>query len=577
MSDMSPADEAFWNKYMELDDEDEAPDEAADQMDEAKYHEAVYDEAEYDQYHGAEDEGRDWDGYAPYLGHTKIEHADADADAEDEDEDDGAEDDEEDADEDEDDAAEDDEAADRMDEDDDRADEVANPWGPPNDSNDARANAQSADVHTDVESDTDPAVKEVVGRMNRSYAWVEKQGAVYRFEHADFVSVTVLRQQFANTGIMVDVGQAKLKKLTDAEIWLRSPERRTHENVAFVPGGGPIVDHFINYWKGWGVVGVRGDLAPWNEMLDLHFAGNPAARRWFEQWAAYPIQHPGTKLTTAAVLWSTQQGVGKSMVGETIGQLYGKHSRTVTSAELQNKYNGWMRDCQFVLGEENSGSNQRSHANRLKVLITGETLFVNEKFQPAIELKNCMNLLFTSNHPDAFHLEAADRRFFIWEIIAARQPDEFYNRFIHWRDNQGGLAALMDHLQKLDLTGFLPKGNAPTTEAKLEMIQHSKCDTERWLDDRLEDQASVIATFGKEVFSLEELTEMYRRQGYGRITNKAMSMVFGKVYKLHAKLRVSLGKGMRRNLISLINHERWEAADASEWAAEYKRPTPMSL
>jgi len=50
----------------------------------------------------------------------------------------------------------------------------------------------------------------------------------------------------------------------------------------------------------------------------------------------------------------------------------------------------------------------------------------------------------------------------------------------------------MDHLLKIDLIGFAPKGNAPATEAKLEMIRQSKSDLERWLNDILEDEVSVI-------------------------------------------------------------------------------------
>lgn len=87
----------------------------------------------------------------------------------------------------------------------------------------------------------------------------------------------------------------------------------------------------------------------------------------------------------------------------------------------------------------------------------------------------------------AFHLDDADRRFFVWEITGDRKPNEFYDNFIDWRDKRGGLAALMDHLQRIDLTSFLPKGNAPMTDAKLEMIRQSKSDVERWLSDALED------------------------------------------------------------------------------------------
>jgi hypothetical protein len=416
---------------------------------------------------------------------------------------------------------------------------------------------------------------EIVDRLNSEYAWVEKVGRIYRFKFRDFVFFDNMRQQFANTGMKVNVGGSE-KWLNHAEIWQRSAKRRTHDNVKFIPGAPAIVDNCINFWEGWGTAPAAGDINPWNEMLDYIFSGDVAMRHWFEQWLAYPIQHPGVKLTTAVVLWSGRQGVGKSMIGETIGKLYGSHFVTITSEVLHGAFTGWMRDCQFALGEENSSSSQREDANRLKILITGATVFVNEKQQPAFQMDNRMNFLFTSNHSDAFYLEDADRRFFIWEIVADRQPGEFYDRFIDWRDNTGGLAALMDYLLKFDLTGFLPKGTAPVTEAKREMIQQSKTDLERWLCDTTEDVASVMAVFGKEVVHLDELTKIYCRERSCRVTSTAVSRAFRRM-GAHAKRRVVTKKKVRQNLISLINHQKWESADNDKWAAEYARPSPVRL
>lgn len=415
---------------------------------------------------------------------------------------------------------------------------------------------------------TAAAVDEIVDAMNERYAWVTKPCRIYRFEDRDFVSIEALRQQYANTSVRVSVGDS-VKAMTHADAWHRSPSRKTHANVDFVPGASSIVGNDINLWQGWGVAPVAGDIKPWKEMLEHLFSGHPDMRRWFEQWAAYPIQHPGEKLTTAVVMWSAMQGVGKSMVGETVGKLYGNHFRTISAAELHGQFNGWLKGCQFALGEENSSSDQRADANKLKHLITGTTIFVNEKFQPALELKNCVNFLFTSNHPDAFHLDDADRRFFVWEITGGRQSNEFYDNFIDWRDKRGGLAALMDHLQRLDLTGFLPKGNAPMTEAKLEMIRQSKSDVERWLSDALEDGASAIAVFGKEISCLDEITETYNRVRRSRTTTTAVSRALRRHHS-YASRRVVTRSG-RKQLCSLVNHDRWGSADNSAWAAEFER------
>lgn len=79
-----------------------------------------------------------------------------------------------------------------------------------------------------------------------------------------------------------------------------------------------------------------------------------------------------------------------------------------------------------MLGEENSSVDHRAVANRLRHLITGTTIFVNEKYVPAMEMRNRINFLFTSNHADAFHIDDHDRRLFVWEVVAPKMLVEFY-------------------------------------------------------------------------------------------------------------------------------------------------------
>lgn len=434
---------------------------------------------------------------------------------------------------------------------------------------------ESAEKHVArVASAGSADIDHIVAMLNEKYAWVVKHSLVYRFEHCDFVSIEKLRQQYANTKIKMNVGDS-IKWVTYADVWHRSAKRRQHLNVDFMPGKPKIFEEKINQWEGWGAEARPGDITPWNEMLDHVFAGDTAMRHWFEQWLALPLQHPGTKLTTAVVLWSIKQGVGKSMIGETMCRIYGDHGKIITAVELHSGFNNWMRAAQFILGEENSSSDRRADSNKLKVLITSERVYLNEKYQPAIDTKNCANFMFTSNHADAFYLEDADRRYFVWEIKAERKPDAFYANFVDWRDNRGGAEALMDHLLKLDLTDFNAKGNAPVTEAKEEMIRQGKSDLERWLTDVVEDEISVRSVFGKEVAHINEVAEIYNREQRCRSNSTAVSRALCRIAP-HAKRRVMTRRG-RQSLVSLINHEHWEKADNSEWQSEYNRPPPIRL
>src|SRR5665647_3225343 len=226
--------------------------------------------------------------------------------------------------------------------------------------------------------------------MNKQYAWIERLCCIYRFKYRDLVAYEKIRQKLANTHVKA-FRNDKMKDMTHAEAWMSSPARLGFEDLVFSPGDGKVVDGSINLWRGWGVESKAGDVSLWNELLDHIFNGDNEMRQWFECWVAYPIQNPGIKLNTAVVFWSSQQGVGKTLIGETVGKIYGKHFSVISATELHSAFNNWARDCQFVLGEENSSADHRADANKLKHLITGGTVFVNEKYQPALEMKNRVN------------------------------------------------------------------------------------------------------------------------------------------------------------------------------------------
>ena len=417
-------------------------------------------------------------------------------------------------------------------------------------------------------------LKQVIEAMNSKYVWLTGPMAIYRLSDGQYLSKDALRANYANTTVMAPV-DGIFKPMTHFDAWLKSVERREFIDVDFVPGAPMVVNNHINLWRAWGATPVAGDTTLWNEMLDYVFGPGSPERKWIEQWFAYPLQHPGKKLNTAVVIWSVIQGVGKSLLAETVGRLYGTHCKTISAQELHNQFNGWANQSLFIIGEENSGNDRRADANKLKQMITGGTLFVNEKFRPAVECKNQMNFIFTSNHPDAFHLETTDRRFFVLSVDKSPLSAEFYDKFVAWRNSESGLAALMHHLLNVDLTGFDPHGHAPVTRAKTEMVEHSKTELERWLNDALTDEY-IDGTIGREIVTLDELVSLYHRDtASSRTTTTAMSKALRRIVR-YEQSRIS-ARGGRPNVVTIRRHEFWATQDRADWATEFGKLSPVSF
>lgn len=377
-------------------------------------------------------------------------------------------------------------------------------------------------------------------------------------------------------------GETKSVKKALAPAWLEWEARAEASRITYEPGAPRLTDGgAYNYWPGWGCEPKRGDVTPWTELLDFVFAGDPDARRWFERWCAYPLQHPGAKLYTAAVIWGTVHGTGKSLIGYTLGKIYGRNFSEIEDEDLRGSFNEWAQHKQFVLADEVTGAeHKRDLMERLKKLITRETIRINAKFLPTYEISDCLNYYFTSNHPDAFILEDTDRRYFVHE--APREPlaDAFYARYDAWykRPRDGGpgpgIPALFDHLLRLDLGDFNPNARAPATLAKAAMIRDTKSDVGAWVA-RLREAPDAVLKLGEvavvaDLMSNEQLLSLYDPAGTKRVTANGLGRELKRAGFEQALggRTVGTARGPLR-LYVLRNAPRWKRADAHELAAHW--------
>lgn len=314
----------------------------------------------------------------------------------------------------------------------------------------------------------------------------------------------------------------RIEGRTIAREWVRWIDRREVHKLDYRPGQSQFHLGNLNTWLPSPVKPLKGDLTRWNAYLDHLFASDPTYREWFLHWLAYPLQHPGAKLHTAVVFWSTATATGKSTLGYIIGRLYGlSNFSEITDANLHDKFNYWAAGRQFIMGEEIKGSNSQKNADYLKSLITRKTVIVNTKNTPHYELPDCLNYYFTSNHSEAFYLEASDRRFFVHELGPTRF-DPYYakNEFQPWLED-GGYAAILYHLlNEIDLSKpilggnsitselapFNPYSAAPQSHSREDMIEAGKSEAEVWIDYLQEAPSEAL---GGHEWALANSTELY--------------------------------------------------------------------
>lgn len=376
-----------------------------------------------------------------------------------------------------------------------------------------------------------------------------------------------------------DQGSISLKKAQVANSWLKWPMRAQVSTMTYQPGAAKMIEpespnsSSYNLWPGWGVKPVKGDAKPFLDLVAHIFTGaDKEDMRWFLRWCAYPMQYPGTKLFTAAVIHGIKHGTGKSLIGYTLGRIYGKNFTEINQNSLHGGFNAWAEAKQLVMGDDVTGSNKRQDNDLLKKLITQRELRVNTKFMPEYVVPDCVNYLFTSNHPDAFFLENDDRRFFIHEVLCKPLDEEFYMDYLLWLDTDGP-GALFHYLLNLDIGEFNPAAPARRTVAKEQMTSDTRSDLGEWVNKLRAEPDSVLRVgdvlMPGDLFTSHELLALYDPQQQGRVTANGLSRECRRagVTRANQGLPVKGPRGSDRYFI-LRNVEKWLNAPMDQLMAQ---------
>lgn len=374
--------------------------------------------------------------------------------------------------------------------------------------------------------------------LNEEVVYVEDPGLILRLDNFQRMAPRAFVDHAYAPRIYYEIQATekgtKLVERSAPREWLKWPGRASTKRVVYSPGEDLVTSAGeLNIWQGWGCEPVKGDISLWHKLIEHLFSGAaPEIVRWFEQWLAYPLQHPGTKLYAAPVLWGRMHGTGKSLIGYTMFEIYGVNGTEIEDRDLESAHNEWAENKQFVMGDEIAGGDKRAVADRMKSRITRQLLRLNPKYVPSYTVVDCINYYFTSNHPDSFFLEDDDRRFFIWEVLNKPKEREFYNEYKSWMLKAGGdphrlgPSALFYYLLTLDLVGFDPAAPPPFTASKQDMIDNGRSDLGGWVAALREDPDNILrmgnVTLPYALWKSEQLLDIYDPEGSKRVTAQGM-------------------------------------------------------
>lgn len=211
------------------------------------------------------------------------------------------------------------------------------------------------------------------------------------------------------------------------------------------------------------------------------------------KWMAHNVQHPGKKILWSPIIVGVQ-GDGKTTLLKMMQAAMGRANVGPVSPEAMfSDFTGWAEGCCVkVLEEIRVHGNSRHNAmNKLKPLITNDSVEIVRKGKDGKQIANVTNYLALTNHMDALALDEGDRR---WGVFKTRFPsrqamlaelDDAY-----WSKLHGSIdhhpEVIRAWLLQVDLADFNRVAGPETNAHKRMMIEASRSPTDADVGEALD-------------------------------------------------------------------------------------------
>lgn len=360
-----------------------------------------------------------------------------------------------------------------------------------------------------------------------------------------------------------------------AREWLEWPMHTNYEYLDYDPNHPamtPIDDRRFNSWPGM-LEPKEGDVGPLHRWRELVFGDDLQAWNYFLQWHAYKLQNPGAQYTTA-ILLTGAQGSGKSMFANAMQHIYGENFSSVDAHTFFSAFNPWADRKQYVMANEvftNWSREDRARMTMLKDIVDRKWFTLNRKHQQERHVKNFATIFMTANPIDALHIESDDRRYFVYRTVNQIMPEDFMIEWHEWLGN-GGPAALMAYLLKVDVSKFSPYAKPPMTKSKQDVMDYNESERDQIARNIVLNGPEVLGKYVPgDLFIMENLFSLLP-DGHQRTlkdsTGLRRALIDAGAIKVPKNPtggdgRIKVGPGMHQ-IWAVRNHDKWAAATVKD-------------
>ena len=244
--------------------------------------------------------------------------------------------------------------------------------------------------------------------LNGHIYQIDPDGGVTAQRPGGFNNVFACRLARCDDGRLISAGIA----------WRRSRQRLEYRHIGYWPDNHGRPPQSFNLWRGWGVDPKQGDWSIIRDhILNVIADGDKGKASYILDWCAHMVQRPWEKPGVALVL-KGKKGTGKTLITEILARALGNKNTLITAdgKKLFAQFNWHLADKVLIGAEEAFFGCNREFNDKLKHLLTGNEMEVEQKFGHRMSMKSMHRMIMTTNHADVVEMSDDERRFFVCDV-----------------------------------------------------------------------------------------------------------------------------------------------------------------
>jgi len=265
--------------------------------------------------------------------------------------------------------------------------------------------------------------------------------------------------------------------------WFECPDIRTYDKIDFLPPPLEQQEHIYNSYTGIRIDKIKNynevDFSKITDHIKLlvgkdeetETGYNKKGYEYMLNYLSHMVQKIG-ELPRVALVFKGEEGTGKNIFWNLFGtKILGKEYvlETAEMEKIVGRFN--MLNQKFIIIlDETTGKDSFMNSDKLKNIITQDTIAWEQKGMQGITIRNCGRYIFLTNNDTPIKIGLTDRRFVVFEMSSEkRNNSEYFKGLVEAFNNDDVLMSFVNFLKERKIENWDSIHDRPITKTYKEI------------------------------------------------------------------------------------------------------------